>query len=71
MERESSIRSVLIQHGRLEELADRVELGVARAQEEGFRGVEEGASDLPGGGERIEFIDHGEEELNCYLGFLL
>ena len=42
---------------------------VSWAQEKGFCGVEEGASECPGGREGVEFVYDGEEELDEDGGF--
>ena len=54
----------------LDELAYGFELWVARSKQERFCGIEEGAADIPGRGQSVEFGDYGEEEFDCYLCFL-
>lgn len=67
---DTGVRGVGVDDGGLEQGADSFEVEVAGAEEERFSGVEEGEAQGPGGGEGVEFIYYGEEELHCYRGFL-
>lgn len=57
---DSRVGEVVVEGGFLEELADAVELGVVGAEEVGFGGGQEGAADLPGAAEGVEFVDDGD-----------
>lgn len=71
MQGDAVVGSIGVKDGGLDKRGDAAELRVTGPEEECFSGGQEGAAESPGGGEGVEGLNGGEEELDCYRGFLL
>ena len=67
---DAAVGGVCVDDDLLEQGADGFEVGITGPEEEGFCGVQEREAESPGRGEGVEFVDCGEEELDCNTRFL-